>query len=440
MPYRVVLINDNESLIIHSPVNSEMRLLTGVIHQSASNVDSFDFSFNQSNPADAYIKEQITEVEVSNVDTGKIEFEGRIRNRTGQTRNNGETVKRYSADDALIYLNDSSQYEFEFEGKPSELLKKLIEHHNAHVEAHKQFAIGRCEIDTYKVYVDVDESDDGETVNIRLAVGASATIKSTTKYIYDGNGTRLNIASSVLGVTHTVEQYAETGVNQGRYLLRHPNSAWGISGWIAAEDIEETRTTSGTSNAPTISLYNISSPVTSTYTPGTKVKIRHSATTYYQSSDGTGAKSIPAFIRNSVLTTREYSSKYNRYAIYRSGVLIAWINAADLEGGAPQPPNEVLDTDGKWITRTRTITAEIGYQNKTLDAIKEHLLRPFGGEIFWEKIEGVRTIHIVNRRINETDHRIAIGLNLISMSENFDPSGIITRLVPLGKIRVEEGN
>ena len=80
------------------------------------------------------------------------------------------------------------------------------------------------------------------------------------------------------------------------------------------------------------------------------------------------------------------------------------------------------------------------YQNKTLDAIKEHLLRPFGGEIFWEKIEGVRTIHIVNRRINETDHRIAIGLNLISMSENFDPSGIITRLVPLGKIRVEEGN
>ncbi len=438
MPYRVLLINGNESIVIHSPINPAIRLLSGVIHQSAEMVDSFDFSFNQSNPADAYIKELLTEVEVMNTETEVIEFQGRIRNRTGQTQSSGETVKRYSADDALIYLNDSSQYEFEFEGKPSDFFKKLVEHHNKHVESQKQFAVGRCEVDSYKVYVEVGENDEGSKVNVKLIVGAKATIKQSAKYIYDGNGTRLNIATSVLGVTHTVEQYAESGVNQGRYLLRHPNTAWGISGWVAADDIVETNTTSGVSVVQTHSIFNVGAATTSVYAPGTKVKIKSSATTYYWSSDGTRPTTIPSFIKASVLTTREYSSTYNRYAIYRNGVGIAWIDANNLEGGAPQAPSEPLESSGKWITKQRTITASVGYPDKTLDVIKENLLKPFKAEILWETIEGVRTLHIVDRRVNETDNRIAIGLNLISMQENFDPSGIVTRLVPLGRLKKEE--
>ena len=234
MPYRVILLNDNESVVIHSPINSKIKLVSGVIHQSAESIDSFDFSFNQGNPADAFINELITEIVVQDAKSGVVEFEGRIRNRTGQTQSNGETVKRYSADDALIYLTDSSQYLFNYSGLPSGLFKKLVEHHNAHVEPHKQFAVGRCEIDSYKVYVD----DDNQGVNLTLQVGDNATIKQTTRYIWNDSNQLLNIATSVLGVTHTVEQVG-TGAFAGKYLLRHPIPAWGISGWVQAEDIVE---------------------------------------------------------------------------------------------------------------------------------------------------------------------------------------------------------
>lgn len=440
MPYRVILINDGVSTLIHSPINKSKRLLSGVIHHAAAEISSFDFSFNQSNPADAFIKEQITEVEVSDVETGEIEFEGRVRNRTGRTQSSGETVMRYSADDALIYLNDSSQYEFEYDGKPSELFKKLIDHHNEHVEPHKQFAVGRCEIDQYKVYVD----DDNETVNQTLTVGSKATIKQTTQHIWHDDGRQLRIASSVLGVTHTVAAVGSSGWQAGKYRLRHPIDAWGISGWIRAEDIVEvgavsTQTSQTTTTAATTAASTATQTTTSSvYTPGTKVKVKQSATTYYWSADGTRPTTIPQFIKDSVLTTREYSSRYERYAIYRAGTLIAWIDTSNLEGGASQPPTGIIETEGKWVTRSRTIQAEIGYDELTLDAIKKHLLRPFGAEIYWEKIEGVRTIHIVNRRLNETTNRIAIGLNLVAMQENFDPSDIITRLVPLGKPKKEE--
>lgn len=429
MPYRVILLNDNESVVIHSPINSKIKLVSGVIHQSAESIDSFDFSFNQGNPADAFINELITEIVVQDAKSGVVEFEGRIRNRTGQTQSNGETVKRYSADDALIYLTDSSQYLFNYSGLPSGLFKKLVEHHNAHVEPHKQFAVGRCEIDSYKVYVD----DDNQGVNLTLQVGDNATIKQTTRYIWNDSNQLLNIATSVLGVTHTVEQVG-TGAFAGKYLLRHPIPAWGISGWVQAEDIVEVYATSTGSTATVNNIAN----ATSVYVPGTKVKVKNTASIYYQSADGTGRTNIPSFVKGWVLTTREYSSQYNRYAIYHNGTHIAWIDASNLEGGASQPPSQPIEFDGKYVTRTRSIEADVNYTHSTLDAIKEHLLHPFGAEIYWEKIEGVRTLHIVNRRVNETDKRIAIGLNMVSMQENFDPTGIITRLVPIGKEKRED--
>lgn len=429
MGYLVTLKNIDGAKMIHSPVNPLIKLTTGYVNQSAKNIDSFDFSFNQSNPADAFIKELKTEVEVIDTATGNLEFDGRIKNRTGTTQINGQTIKSYSADDAIIYLEDSQQFKFSYSGPPKGLLEKLLEHHNNHVEPHKQFAIGLCEIDAYKVYV----TDDDPTVNVPLVKGGKATIKPTTKYIWNNDGIRLNIASSVLGVTHTVEAVGTNGVFADKYLLRHPNSAWGISGWIQKDDIIESLTTTKT-ESKTGTDYEESS----IYVPGTKVRIKKSTKIYYRASDGTGAKPIRPDYLDLTYSIGSYSALHDRYHLMYMGSGRAWVNARDLEGGSTPPPTESIDVVGSYVMKNRTIEAVIDYNQSTLDAVKENLLTPFNAEIYWEYIEGVRTLNIVYRRVNETDQRISIGLNLITMQENFDPSSVVTRIVPLGRLKKEE--
>lgn len=424
MAYKVTLINGNDTKVIHSPVNPEIKLVSGLVTQSTQFIDSFDFSFNEKNPADAFIKELKTEVEVVDTFDGTVEFEGRIKNRTGTTSVNGLTVKRYTADDALIYLEDSDQYAATYSGPPKGLAELALEHHNAHVEPHKQFVMGLCEIDTYKVYVDEEETG----INVALSIGDEATIKPDTKYIWHDNGTRLNISSLVLGVTHTVVAVGSSGVFEGKYRLKHPIEAWGVSGWIQAEDIVETYTTQETQQ-PTGTDYDVKS----TYISGTKVRLKPSTRIYYKSSDGTGPTPIGEYYLNLTYTIGDYISKYDRYSIYHQGEPIAWVNASDLEGGSAPAPSQPLEGNSKFIYKNRTIEAEIDYGQKTLDVFRKYLLEPYKAEIYWEYVEGVKTINIVNRRINETEDRLAFGLNLVSMQENFDPSGVITRLVPLGR-------
>lgn len=98
-----------------------------------------------------------------------------------------------------------------------------------------------------------------KVVNRTLVAGASATIKHSAQYVWTDSNQRLYMTTNnVKGRTHTVETVG-TGTFAGKYKLRHPESAWGITGWVQAADIVET---TDTWRQITTQYYNSSTSIT----------------------------------------------------------------------------------------------------------------------------------------------------------------------------------
>lgn len=517
MAFQVTFFDNDKSLLAHSPNNSQIRLLNTTVTQTIKGIDTFDFSVLPNNPASYMIEEMKTMVQVVNTDTGVIEFEGRIEKQTGQSA--VTTERRYKAADVLAFLHDSVQMPKKMTVKPSEALRFMVNRHNSLVEEYKQFAVGVVEIDTYLVY---GKDAEAELVNVELVIGDTATIKPTAQYIYDWDGTRLNMANYAKGVAHKISDI-RTSNGQRQYQLSRtwPSGVTTVEGFINANDIIEaqsivssTQTTDpsgklspgtkfkiregvttyygasdgggpktipveyrgytyavsshGLINGMYGLVYNgtvvawlppddivqidgrdfevVTPPAVSTpamiggrYPSGTKAKIKRGATTYYASSDGTGAVTIPQKYRTMNYTVRDYSNKYKRYTIYNGSHGVAWINEADLDFGTLYKPSQPIERNRPaYVEKIRYIDIQLKYSDRTYDAIKKHLLDPFGAELEWELIEGVRTLNIRKRIENETDEEIRLGSNLIRTQTDIDPSDVVTVLIPIGQAVKEE--
>ena len=292
-------------------------------------------------------------------------------------------------------------------------------------------------MDNYHYYPDSTEIE--EDINITLSIGDNATIKAEAQYIWDDNGTRYSMAPSVKGVTHTVDAVGSTGVFEGKYRLRHPIPAWGISGWVLAEDIAEVKSYTTSNEVRTMVMNTMA-----TNTGGdkrqipknTKVRIKDNATSYYWDSYSTTTYPILSQIRNSTsLTVIEYNN--DRYALYDNGVLIAWISADDLlVGTIPVEPSTPDKPDS--LVKNRIIEVEIT-EGTTLDNVFEHVIDSVGGEIMRTRVEGVNTLNIYNEISRESDTPIEFYLNLQELQESIESSEIITKLRPVGiKPKTEE--
>lgn len=428
--FEVYIINEDFTAI-HNPTITGAKLTSMSMVREINTIPIFDFSFLPDNPADALLRLRITRIRIIRTTDRKEIFEGRVVDYNGEIDTENKRSKSYTAEDMLGVLNDSRPPHFTLKGRPSELIQKLLEYHNQQVEPWKQFQLGECEVDNYHYYPDSTEVEEG--TNIALSVGDNATIKAEAQYIWDDNGTRYNMAPSVKGVTHTVDAVGSTGVFEGKYRLRHPIPAWGISGWVLAEDIAEVKSYT-TSNG--VSVMIMSSSDERQIPKNTKVRIKDSATNYYWDSYSTTSYPILSQIRNSTnLTVNEYNN--NRYALYDNGVLIAWISADDLlVGTIPVEPSTPDKPDS--LVKNRIIEVEIT-DGTTLDNIFEHVIDNVGGEIMRTRVEGVNTLNIYNEISRESDTPIEFYLNLQELQESIESSEIITKLRPVGiKPKTEE--
>lgn len=519
--YEVILVSNQKGIKAHTTGDPIARLHNMSLDMGVKTIDTFDFSIRNDNPASYAIEEKKTLVLVKNLKTGEIVFEGPV-----DTQNSTQadiTERRYTAADAMIYLRDSLLMPKSFVGKPSELLRFIINRHNSLVEPEKQFAVGTVEIDTYIAY---GSSPEAELVAVSLRVGDTATIKPSTTKIYDWNGNALNIANYAKGVAHTItDTRMLNGVKQ--YLLSRtwPSGVTTQEGFINESDIVEAtdiispddvvepdgELTPGTEfkiregvttyygssdggGAKTIpseyrtftykvsshGLYNgmygmvyngtviawipsgdvvrvdgrdfdvITPPaepqlpqkVGGRYPSGTKAKIKKGTNTYYWSADGTRPTTIPQAYRTKTYTIREWSSMYKRYAIYDNGIGIAWIDESALDFGTVSKPSRPIKRDDKpiYVEKTRIIEAELKYSDDSYKAIEQHLLKPFGAEMEWETVEGVRTLHIRKRIENETNEKLMLGLNIVRTQLEVDPSDIKTVLIPIGTPPREESD
>lgn len=96
----------------------------------------------------------------------------------------------------------------------------------------------------------------------------------------------------------------------------------------------------------------------------------------------------------------------------------------------------------KPFASSNDVTKELNWQT-TYEAIQEKLLKSFGGFIVLRETAGVLYLDYLGNVGTTRSTKIKVGRNMRSISKEIDPSGIITRLIPLGKkltVIGEDGN
>ncbi|MHA3225678.1 hypothetical protein ACV7JQ_07010 [Globicatella sulfidifaciens] len=167
---------------------------------------------------------------------------------------------------------------------------------------------------------------------------------------------------------------------------------------------------------------------------GDSATIINSATTYY---DYTGnSVAIPNFVKGRLHTVKEYDQSKDRYLLYYGEVPIAWVNSSDIYETEPQI--EIgEDTKIEKVEVRTQLEVDIKDGMSTYDAFDKLIIQHLGGFMIWESVEGVNTLHLVKEYGEESKTAIELGINLMSISENFDPTKVITRLRPIGNLRKE---
>lgn len=275
----------------------------------------------------------------------------------------------------------------------------------------------------------------GQTSNPsgELSPGTKFKIRNgvTTYYGASDGGGAVTIPPEYRNFTYTVSSH---GLLNGMYGLVYNGT---VIAWLPSSDVLQVDGREFDVVTPPETTQPVK--IGGRYPSGTKAKIKRGVTIYYASSDGGGAVTIPMKYRELNYTVRDYSSKYKRYTIYNGSHGVAWVNEADLDFGTLYKPSQPIDRQRPaYVEKIRYIDLELKYSDSTYNAIKKHLLDPFGAEMEWEYIEGVRTLHIRKRIERETNEEIRLGSNLIRTQTDIDPTDVVTCLIPIGQPVKEE--
>lgn len=144
--YRVLYYRDyadKRPVIIHEPVGSGNKLLSGNIIEELNAVGVLEFSVGLGNIIYGKVEPITGMVQVINSFDGAEVFYGRILKPKGEMSQKGLFSQRYIAEDSMSYFNDSTQPYMKIANNGLlDFFTKIINNHNSQVEPHKQFKIG----------------------------------------------------------------------------------------------------------------------------------------------------------------------------------------------------------------------------------------------------------------------------------------------------------
>ena len=189
--YEVKIINNKEETIINSVGASQYApRITGSCKFGINTIDSFTFTIFPNNDGYNLIYPLKTLVEVKNLNTNNVEFEGRVLLQTPKMDNNGIIYKTVVCESYLGYLNDSVQsYETISGVSAEELFKKIINNHNSQVENSKKFIIGEIKIGTSSSdnedrYLNYEKTFDSINKNLIERFGGELRVRKAGDNIY----------------------------------------------------------------------------------------------------------------------------------------------------------------------------------------------------------------------------------------------------------------
>ena len=189
--YEVKIINNKEETIINSVGASQyVPRITGSCKFGINTIDSFTFTIFPNNDGYNLIYPLKTLVEVKNLNTNNVEFEGRVLLQTPKMDSNGIIYKTVVCESYLGYLNDSVQsYETISGVSAEELFKKIINNHNSQVENSKKFIIGEIKIgasssDNEDRYLNYEKTFDSINKNLIERFGGELRVRKAGDNIY----------------------------------------------------------------------------------------------------------------------------------------------------------------------------------------------------------------------------------------------------------------
>ena len=189
--YEVKIINNKEETIINSVGASQyVPRITGSCKFGINTIDSFTFTIFPNNDGYNLIYPLKTLVEVKNLNTNNVEFEGRVLLQTPKMDNNGIIYKTVVCESYLGYLNDSVQSYEPISGvSAEELFKKIINNHNSQVENSKKFIIGEIKIGTSSSdnedrYLNYEKTFDSINKNLIERFGGELRVRKAGDNIY----------------------------------------------------------------------------------------------------------------------------------------------------------------------------------------------------------------------------------------------------------------
>lgn len=193
-----IYLDDN---VINFPFDKDMVVAEPKLTLEMGKAGSLEFCVAATNPLlkDISILKTKARVEID----GKELFRGRVLTIEKDFYN---TKKIYCEGD-LAYLVDSVQKPEKYKGKTHDFFKKMVENHNAMVDADKQFLVGAITIEDRDIFVsgtsDTDKTESGEFDFKQIVINGTTNNWSTT-YDYM-ESTLIDYCGGYLRTRHTDE-------------------------------------------------------------------------------------------------------------------------------------------------------------------------------------------------------------------------------------------
>jgi len=180
---------DKKPIIIHEPVGSGEKVLSGNIIEELNAVNTFEFSVGLDNVIYSDVEPITGMVQVINSFDGAEVFYGRILKPKGEMSQKGLFSQRYIAEDSMSYFNDSTQPYMKIANNGLlDFFTKIINNHNSQVEPHKRFKIGTVSMttDTDLPYRYIGYQTTFETLRDRVInqIGGYLRIRRTATGLY----------------------------------------------------------------------------------------------------------------------------------------------------------------------------------------------------------------------------------------------------------------
>lgn len=142
--YQITIINGSERQIMHTDdPNSTQRIAAGSFKEYVGLVSTVTLTITLQNACYNMLIERSTLIELKNLETGEIEFEGYLLKSPESMTNKGTLQKKLTFEGFLGYLNDSVQdYHTYADASPSAFIMALLDYHNATTEESKHIYLG----------------------------------------------------------------------------------------------------------------------------------------------------------------------------------------------------------------------------------------------------------------------------------------------------------